>query len=50
MSTAKPGTSCKISSSSSKNGGNNSSGLHQHHFKYPSTMTSFIYPSKTKTK
>lgn len=47
---AKPGTSSKIFSSSSKNGSNNSSGLYQHHFKYPSTMTSFIYPSKTKTK
>ncbi|XP_025417164.1 cholinephosphotransferase 1 [Sipha flava] len=50
MSIAKPGTSNKMSSSSSKNGSNNSSGLYQHQFKYPSTMTSFIYPSKTKTK
>jgi len=40
----------KITGVISKNGSNNSSGLHQHHFKYPSTMTSFIYPPKTKIK
>lgn len=48
----KPYASSKITGSSSKNGSNNSSGSYQPHFKYPSTstMTSFIYPSKTKTK
>lgn len=40
------------SGSSGKNGSNSSGGLYQPHVKYPSssTMTSFIYPSKTKTK
>jgi hypothetical protein len=46
----KSGTSLKMSGTSSKNGSNISSGLYQHSFKYPSTMTSFIYPTKTKTK
>lgn len=47
---SKVSASCKLTSTTSKNGSNNSSGLYQHHFKYPSTMTSFIYPSKTKAK
>lgn len=48
-STSKSGASFKITGTNSKNGSNNSSGLYQQ-FKYPSTFTSFIYPSKTKTK
>lgn len=48
--TSKFSASCKLTSMTSKNGSNNSSDFHQRHFKYPSTMTSFIYPSKTKTK
>lgn len=47
-STAKSGSSFKMGTNS-KNGSNNSSGSYQQ-FKYPSTFTSFIYPSKTKTK
>lgn len=43
---SKSGSSGKMTGASNRNGSNNSS----HHFKYPSTMTSFIYPSKTKTK
>lgn len=48
-STAKSGASFKITGTNNKNGSNNLSGLNQQ-FKYPSTFTSFIYPSKTKTK
>lgn len=47
MITTKPGVS-RMMGTTGRNGSNNSSGLH--HFKYPSTMTSFIYPTKTKTK
>lgn len=50
VSNTKSSGSYKISNASSKNGSNNSSGSYQHHFKYPSTMTSFIYPTKTKIK
>lgn len=50
ISSSKLSTSCKISGTTNKNGSNNLSGSYQHHFKYPSTMTSFIYPTKTKTK
>lgn len=48
--TSKFGTSFKSSGTTSKNGSNNSSGLYQHNFKYPSTLTSFMYPPKMKTK
>lgn len=48
--TSKSGISFKMSGTNSKNGSNNSSGLYQHSFKYPSTLTSFIYPTKMKTK
>ncbi|XP_050526831.1 cholinephosphotransferase 1 [Daktulosphaira vitifoliae] len=42
----KTSASSKIGGLSSKNGSN--IGGSNHHFKYPSTMTSFIYPSKIK--
>ncbi|XP_050426759.1 cholinephosphotransferase 1 [Adelges cooleyi] len=46
-SSSKTNLSSRATGSSSKNGGGLNS---HHHFKYPSTMTSFIYPSKAKTK
>lgn len=47
---AKFGIPGKITGSTSKNGSNNSSGLYQHHSKYPSNMNNVIYSLKTKTK